>query len=106
VESKMALRVLLYFGLLALGWFLSNKGLIHDKLMGKISHIQTVILFGLIFTMGVRVGMDEQVISSIGQIGLKAVIFAVVTAGLSILFVHILSRRLFTDVKITGGKND
>ncbi|MDF2949518.1 MAG: hypothetical protein K0R07_1553, partial [Sedimentibacter sp.] len=27
-------------------------------------------------------------------------------AGLSILFVHILSRRLFTDVKITGGKND
>lgn len=102
----MALRVLLYFGLLGVGWLLSNKGLIHDKVMGKISHIQTIILFGLIFVMGVRVGMDEQVISSIGQIGIMAFVFAVVTMSMSILFVHIVRKRLFTDPRITGGKND
>lgn len=102
----MALRVLLYFGLLAVGWLLSNKGFIHDKLMGKISHIQTVILFGLIFIMGVRVGMDEQVISSIGQIGIMAFVFALVTALVSMLFVYVVRKRLFTDIRITGGKND
>lgn len=102
----MALRVLLYFGLLAVGWLLSNKGLIHDKLIGKISHIQTIILFGLIFVMGVRVGMDKQVISSIGKIGIMAAVFAVTTAAMSILFVYIVRKRLFTDIIITGGKND
>lgn len=102
----MALRVLLYFGLLAVGWLLSNKGFIHDKLMGKISLIQTIILFGLIFTMGVRVGMDEQVISSIGQIGLIAAVFAITTAAVSILFVFAVRKKLFTDTRITGGKND
>lgn len=102
----MALRVLLYFGLLAVGWFLSSKGLIHERLMRKISHIQTLILFALIFVMGIRVGMDEQVVSSIGQIGVKAAVFAVVTAGLSILFVFAARKKLFEDNRITGAEND
>lgn len=102
----MALRVLMYFGLLAIGWLLSNKGLIHEKLMGKISHIQTVILFGLIFIMGVRVGMDKQVLTSIGQIGLMAAVFAIITSSVSILFVYIIRKKLFADIRITGGKND
>jgi uncharacterized membrane protein YbjE (DUF340 family) len=102
----MALRILLYFGLLAVGWLLSSKGFINDKLTGKISHIQTAILFGLIFVMGVRVGMDEQVVSSIGQIGFMAAVFAVVTAGFSILFVYMARRKFFKDERIAGGKND
>lgn len=102
----MALRVLLYFGLLALGWFLSNKGLIHNKLMGKISHIQTFILFSLILVMGIRVGMDEQIISSIGQIGVTAAVFAAASTAFSILFVYIARRKFFRDKRIVGGKDD
>lgn len=102
----MALRVVLYFGLLALGWVLSSKGLIHSGLMKKISHVQTVILFGLIFVMGIRVGMDEQVVSSIGQIGVKAAVFAAVTAGLSILLVYAARKKLFNEGRITGAEND
>lgn len=102
----MALRILLYFGLLAVGWFLSSKGFFNDKLINKISHIQTVILFGLIFVMGIRVGMDKQVVSSIGQIGVMAFIFAVITAGFSILFVHLARRKFFKDERIAGGRND
>lgn len=102
----MALRVLLYFGLLAVGWLLSSKGLIHEKLMGKISHIQTVILFGLILVMGIRVGMDEQIISSIGQIGVTAAVFAAASTAFSILFVYLARRKFFTDKRIVGGKND
>lgn len=100
----MAFRILLYFGLLALGWFLSNKGYIHEKLMSKISGIQSLFLFILIFIMGIRIGMDEHVISSIGQIGIMAAVFAVVTVAFSVLFVHIVRKKIFTDVNITGGK--
>lgn len=102
----MALRILLYFGLLAVGWLLSNKGLIHNNLINKISGIQAVILFGLIYVMGVRVGMDEQVLKSIGKIGLTAAIFAVITSFFSILFVYILRKKFFTDKRIVGGRSN
>ena len=102
----MALRILMYFGLLVVGWFLSNKGLIHNNLMKKISNIQAIILFGLIYIMGVRVGMDEQVLLSIGKIGITAAIFAVVTTAFSILFVYILRKKFFSDKRIVGGKGN
>lgn len=100
----MAFRILLYFGLLAIGWLLSNKGLIPNKLMGKISSIQTMFLFILIFVMGIRLGMNEQVVSSIGQIGFKALIFAFFTAGFSVFFVFLVRKKLISDTNVTGGK--
>lgn len=100
----MAFRILLYFFLLAVGWLLSNKGYIHEKLIAKISNIQTLFLFLLIFIMGIRLGMNEQVVSSIGQIGFKSVIFTLFTAGFSVLFVFIIRKKFITDESVTGGK--
>lgn len=102
----MAFRILLYFGLLAVGWILSSKGLINKKISGKISHLQTVVLFGLIFVMGVSVGMDEQVFSSIGKIGFMAAAFAITTSGFSMLLVYVARKKFFKDEKITGGRHD
>ena len=102
----MALRVLLYFGILALGWFLSSKGKIHGSLKAKISVIQSIILFGLIYIMGVRIGMDEQILTSLGQIGVTAFVFALTTMTFSILFVYLLRKKFISDANITGGKND
>lgn len=98
----MVFRILLYFGLLAIGWLLSNKGCIHKKLMARISNIQTLFLFILIFIMGIRLGMNEQVISSIGQIGFKSVVFALFTAGFSIIFVFLARKKFIADKNITG----
>ncbi|NLK64494.1 MAG: DUF340 domain-containing protein [Tissierellia bacterium] len=100
----MALRILLYFGILALGWYISSKGKIHGNLMKQISSIQSIILFGLIFIMGVRIGMDEQILTSIGQIGVMAAVFALVTASMSILFVYAARKKIISDTNITGGK--
>jgi uncharacterized membrane protein YbjE (DUF340 family) len=102
----MVFRVLMYFGILALGWFISSKGKIHGKLMKKISSIQSIILFGLVFIMGVRIGMDEQILSSIGQIGLMAAVFAALTASMSMIFVYAARKKVISDTNITGGKND
>jgi len=100
----MGFKILLYFGLLFIGAILSNKGYIHEKLIKKISNIQTVFLFLLIFTMGIRLGMNEQVVSSIGQIGFKSLVFAILTAGFSVVFVFLARKKLITDKNIVGGK--
>ncbi len=100
----MALRILLYFGLLAIGWLLSNKGYIKEKFLIRISNIQSFFLFILIFIMGIRLGMDKQVVASIGQIGIKAAVFALFTAGFSVIFVYLTRKKLITDKNITGGK--
>ncbi len=100
----MVFRILLYFGLLAVGWVLSNKGFIHEKLIAKISNIQTIFLFLLIFIMGIRLGMNKQVVSSIGQIGFKSVVFTLLTAGFSVVFVFLVRKKFITDENITGGK--
>jgi hypothetical protein len=100
----MALRILLYFGILALGWYISSKGKTHGNLMKQVSSIQSIILFGLIFIMGVRIGMDEQILTSIGQIGVMAAVFALVTASMSILFVYAARKKIISDTNITGGK--
>lgn len=102
----MALRVLMYFGILAVGWYLSSRGKIHEKLMKQISSIQTIILYGLIFIMGVRIGTDEQILASLGQIGIMAAVFALLTASMSILFVYAGRKKIIYDTNITGGKND
>lgn len=96
--------ILLYFGLLGFGWWLSSKGYIAEKIMSKISHLQSFFLFSLIFIMGIRLGMDKQVVSSIGQIGFKAAIFGLLSAVLSVLFVYIARKRFISDKNITGGK--
>ncbi len=106
IGGTMALRVLLYFGILAVGWFISSKGKIHEKLIKRVASIQSLLLFGLIFTMGVRIGMDEKILSSIGQIGTIAALFALATTSLSILFVYAARKKLISDTNITGGKND
>lgn len=100
----MVFRILLYFGLLAVGWVLSNKCFIHEKLVAKISNIQTIFLFLLIFIMGIRLGMNKQVVSSIGQIGFKSVVFTLLTAGFSVVFVFLVRKKFITDENITGGK--
>lgn len=100
----MALRILFYFGLLAIGWLLSNKGFFKEKFLIKISHVQSMFLFFLIFVMGIRLGMDKQVVASIGQIGIKAFVFGLITAGFSVIFVYFTRKRLINDKAVTGGK--
>jgi len=81
--------VLLYLALLIVGGFLSYKGFIHKQLMDKIDKLQLACLFILLFIMGMRIGMDDKIISAFAKIGVHAVIFSVFTVAGSILVVHI-----------------
>jgi uncharacterized protein YybS (DUF2232 family) len=102
----MLLKILFYFFLLAVGWFLSNKEYIKERYLVKIGGVQNIFLFFLIFVMGTRLGMDEQVINSIGQIGFKAFAFAFFTSGFSVLFVYVIRKKFIHNKNITGDAND
>lgn len=84
--------ILLYLALLILGGLLSYKGLVHKELYHRLDVIQMICLFALLFTMGLRIGMDDEVIRAFGQIGLHATIFALFTVAGSIFAVFALRK--------------
>ena len=99
--------ILLYLGLLIIGGFLSFKGLIHKQMMNRIDKLQMACLFALLFIMGLRIGMDEEIVKAFGQIGLHAILFAAFTIAGSVLMVHLfvrVSRSLAKAKK--GGAHD
>lgn len=90
----MFTTICMYFGLLIVGAILSYKGLISDKINNKLSKIQMFFLFVLIFVMGIRLGMNEEVINSLTTIGIKAFIFSLATIAGSIICVYIVNKKV------------
>ena len=80
--------ILLYLGLLILGGVLSFKGWIHKNMMSRIDKLQMACLFALLFIMGLRIGMDDEIIKAFGKIGLHAVLFASFTILGSVIIVQ------------------
>jgi len=86
----MALRLGMYLGIIILGAIIGAKGRLSEKLTKRLGSIQTACLLLLLTIMGIKIGMDKEVISSFLTIGYKAVIISIFTIGMSILFVMIL----------------
>lgn len=95
----MQLKLLLYIGLLALGMILSRASLFGERLFSRIERIQMACLMLLLFTMGVNLGMNDEIIKSLGTIGAKGVIFGLTTIVFSVLFVHLASKFFLKGVK-------
>ncbi|MCR2042832.1 hypothetical protein [Anaerosalibacter massiliensis] len=93
----MNYTVLVYFLLLALGAIISHKGLISDNFSKKLGPIQNFCLLFLLFTMGVRIGLDKKVISSFFQIGAKATVLAVFSILFSIILVRLVRNMVLRD---------
>lgn len=64
----------LYIGVIALGVFLGSRKAVRGKNLKWLSTLQTFALIFLILALGVEIGADEQVISSLGTIGLSALV--------------------------------
>ena len=72
-----------------IGYFvkLSDKG---TKINGRLQQIGVIFL---LFSMGVSIGADSDIIKNLPTIGLKAFLFAVGTIACSIFTVYILSEK-------------
>jgi len=90
----MLTNVLIYLALLVIGGLLSYKGLIHKKLIKKAGSLQLFFLYVLIFIMGLRIGLDRDILDAIYSIGLKAAIYALTTIIISAFMVFIVSKYI------------
>lgn len=86
----MGLRLLLYLSLLIIGGFIGSRDLITEKLHSKLGMIQNICLLFLLFIMGVRIGLDDDVVSSFLSIGIKAFVMALFSIIFSTLLVRLI----------------
>ena len=88
----MLTRLLLYLGILILGAYIGFKDKISGKLKSQLSNIQNICLLFLLFVMGIKIGIDENVINSFFSLGVKALIMSLFTIGFSIIGVFFVSK--------------
>ena len=89
---NMGTRLMLYLGILILGAYIGFKDKISEKLKSQLNNIQNICLLFLLFIMGIKIGIDENVINSFFSIGLKAFIMSIFTVGFSIIGVFLVSK--------------
>jgi len=77
------------------GMYIVAAKLVKDKSkFGFMSGLSTVALYLLIFTMGLRIGSNEEVTSNMASIGLDAVLITVFTVGGSMLCAGIAAKLM------------
>jgi hypothetical protein len=94
----MGIRLLMYLAVILLGALIGAKVKIGERLSGRLGSIQTACLLLLLMVMGIKIGMDREVISSFLSIGYSALVISVFTVGFSILGVKLVSGY------VTGGR--
>ncbi|WP_199872915.1 LysO family transporter [Inediibacterium massiliense] len=86
----MVTRLLLYLFILGIGALIGFKGHLSEKLTSKLNFIQNLCLLFLLFIMGIRIGVDEKVLSSFFKLGYQALIMSVFAVLFSILCVKLV----------------
>jgi hypothetical protein len=61
----------------------------HPKLDQALGKLQILTLIGLLFVMGIRLGADKMVVSSLSTIGFQAFVLAFGSIAFSVLFVFL-----------------
>lgn len=86
------MKILLYIGIITLGALFSYKDLVSEKIFSKISSIQYICLLFLLFVMGIKIGVNKEILLSFHKLGFNAVVIAVFSVGFSVLGVKLISK--------------
>ena len=84
----------MYWSIMLACYFIASRLRHRAESFGFLNRILTFFIILLVFIMGLQMGADEEVTSSLGTIGLQAVIMTAMAVGGSMLFVF-LGRKLF-----------
>lgn len=84
----------MYWSIMLVCYFIASRLRHRAESFGFLNQILTFFIVLLVFLMGVQMGADEEVTSSLGTIGLQAVIMTVLAVGGSMLFVA-FGRKIF-----------
>jgi len=75
------------------GVFLVRKKLFPEKLLKKVSLLQSLSLYLLLGAMGYKIGSDDRLISNLHILGVKALVISVFAMVFSIIFVKLFYWR-------------
>lgn len=89
--------LILYLGLVIIGYLIGNRLLPKDRNYKWIVKVQMVAVATLIFAMGARIGADEEIIAGIGSIGITSLVLTIFSITGSVFMVFILRKLLKTD---------
>ena len=89
--------LLIYWAFLAAGYFAGNRMKKAGRDAGAFGALMMLTVYGLCFCMGMRMGVNEQVTSNLGTIGLEALIITFACIAGSILAVFLLRKILGMD---------
>lgn len=100
----MGYTLFLYLGLMGLGVFIGSKKMSSEKEYAWIGKIQFVALIILIAALGIQIGSDDKVVSSMKEIGVSAFVIAAFSMTGSVLCVYIV--RKWIGLNKEGGQKD
>ena len=87
------LDIFIYVCIILFGVFLVRKKLFPEKLLKKVSLLQSLSLYLLLGAMGYKIGSDDRLISNLHILGVKALIISVFAIVFSIIFVKLFYWR-------------
>lgn len=94
-------QIFLYVAIMSFGAILAKKKMIPQSIKKRLGTFQSISLFILLGTMGYKIGIDDSLLANFKIIGKQSVIFALCTAGGSVLFTYLC----FIGIKALSSKN-
>lgn len=91
--------LLLYLGVIVLGIAIGSLKRVRAKKLAWLSKMQMIAVVLLIFLLGVEIGADERVISSLGTIGISALVITLAALIGSVAAVFLVRRLMKLDRK-------
>ena len=84
----------LYWGIMLICYAVASKLRDRKEKFGFVGELTNVVIYILVFLMGLRMGANSEVTSNLGTIGLQSLGITVFTVGGSILAVHFTRKAL------------
>ena len=94
VMQRTLINMLIYIALVALGILLGGRHLWGARVSRWLGKLQLASLLALIVALGIRLGADEEVMGSLGQIGLSSLTITMFSMAGSLLAVTLLRRYI------------
>lgn len=91
--------LVLYLLMLAAGWAAGSRFMHKDRSYSWIGVLQYAAIILLVFAMGMRIGADDRVIESLGNIGIYAVVITFFAMTGSLLTVFLVRKWMGLDRK-------
>ena len=89
--------LLLYLAVTVAGYFVGARLKKQNKSWKWVGEVQTLVIIILVFLMGSRIGASEEIVSSLGTIGLISFIFTIIVMFITVLAFTITRRIMGFD---------